>query len=310
MFCAFDLSAQNLIPNGDLEDTIPKNFDLKFAAEWDSPTNATPDYYTEYHNNLNNRGVPYNLNGFQQPKSGIAYVGFLVFSKPNPDFREYLQNQLVRELKKDSVYCFQVYVNLADSFTYATRNTLGVYFTDKMVDTNSVLYLGYVPNLILDSNYIEEKQSWIKMHSNYKAAGGEKYLLIGNFSNDSSIDTMALTGGSQLYYQATYLYFDDFYLGSCDSLPQDTSIGLIERKLKFKEAKVFPNPSTAQFNIEVKKADAYTLEVMDHSGRAVISDSFNGSTTQLNLAGFSEGVYFLRIISDRRAYYQKIILQD
>ena len=80
--------------------------------------------------------------------------------------------------------------------------------------------------------------------------------------------------------------------------------------MAFKEAIVYPNPSTSQFNIEVNEADTYTLEVMDHAGRSVFTNSFNGSTTQLNLAGLSEGIYFLRIISDQRAYYQKLILQE
>ena len=47
--------AQNLIQNGDLEDTIPRPFGYKFAKFWDIPTDGSPDYMSGFHNGFDNR---------------------------------------------------------------------------------------------------------------------------------------------------------------------------------------------------------------------------------------------------------------
>lgn len=134
MFFAFNLLGQNIIANGDLEDTIPKNFGLKFAKQWNSPSDGSPDYLTNFH--TVDFGSPDNFAGYQSARSGIAYLGIITFFS-NGLAREYVQNELIRALVKDSIYCFQMYVSIADSMNFATKNSLGLYFSETSIKSTT-----------------------------------------------------------------------------------------------------------------------------------------------------------------------------
>ncbi|MBI3509546.1 MAG: T9SS type A sorting domain-containing protein [Bacteroidetes bacterium] len=59
---------------------------------------------------------------------------------------------------------------------------------------------------------------------------------------------------------------------------------------------VYPNPSNGNFTISWKpKTAAAKLEVYDVSGKVVLVQTINRSTTELNIENFSSGIYFLRI---------------
>jgi len=316
VFCVGKLSAQNLISNPSFEDTVSGNFGLKYAANWSFPSRGQAEYYTIYHNPSRPEwGVPNNYPGYQLSNSGNAFIGIRMYSLYNANFkrvREYIQSQLVQPLEKDSNYCLQLYVSLADSFRYASRNQIGIHFSQTEISVNTDFHLSLTPQIVVSPNdYIVDKVNWLKFNFSYIASGGEEYIILGNFNDTSAIDTMFVDGGrkAELAYIGTYYYIDNIYFGQCDSLPQDTSIGLTERKLNYNEAKVFPNPTKGRINIEVERSDNYKLEVFDKAGRSVMTDAFIGSSTQLNLKDLTRGIYFLRVISDRRAYYQKIILK-
>ncbi len=308
---------QNLLPNPSFEDTAVKVTPLYLPSQWMSAVQEGWDYYSPLNDSISaDWSAPNNLFGFQVAKHGQSYVGIKVFDLYDTSIskgREYLQCELKNPLIQDSTYCLQLYTSLVDSASHASKSHMGIYLSFNRVSGSNNQLLPYTPQIILSpDSHISSKLEWVRVNQTYTASGGEKYFTMGNFKNNDFLDTVSIEGGGNQFWMKTayYYYYDDFYLGPCDSLPQDTSIGLLERKMAFKEAIVYPNPSTSQFNIEVNEADTYTLEVMDHAGRSVFTNSFNGSTTQLNLAGLSEGIYFLRIISDQRAYYQKLILQE
>jgi OmpA-OmpF porin, OOP family len=119
---------------------------------------------------------------------------------------EYLQNKLLKPLKKDSLYCFAMYVKLANQCAYAS-NGLGVHFSSKPVtDINEVIQLQ--PELLLNENYLPCKSKWMLLQCKYRAKGGEKYLTIGSFK---PLDKIALT--PVIGYSAeTYYIIDDVSL--------------------------------------------------------------------------------------------------
>ncbi len=208
------LIGQNLIQNGDLEDTIPRPFGYKFAKFWDIPTDGSPDYMSGFHNGFDNRfGVPMNFAGYQNGKLGISYIGFQSVSFNSLDRREYIQNKLRYDLKKDSIYCLQFYISLGDSSRLATKNSLGVFFSNFRIDSNITNNLSLTPQLILDSNYIVDKKQWILVEGIYKAEGGEEYITIGNFNSDIETDTIQLNnGGNEPFMNSAYYYVDNFFL--------------------------------------------------------------------------------------------------
>ncbi len=308
MFCANSSLAQNIIPNGNLEDTIQKNFGLKFAKEWDSPTNGSPDYLTNFH--IVDFGAPDNFAGFQEAKSGIAYLGIITFFS-NGLAREYIQNKLIRSLQKDSSYCFQMYVSLADSMNYATKNSLGVYFSETAINSTTRVNLPFTPYLEVDSTFNIDKTNWVKVGGSFVANGNEEYLIIGNFNDNSNTDTSFVDGGgNDPMFQAAYYYIDNVFLGHCDSLPVDTSIGLRENSLKDK-LNVYPNPFEGRVVVNYEGNQSLNFILYNLLGKEVIVSPTGTINNRyaLDLGDLPKGIYFLSVSDGVNRVTKKLIKQ-
>ncbi|MCB9262845.1 MAG: OmpA family protein [Flavobacteriales bacterium] len=137
-------------------------------------------------------------------KSGTGCVGFRVYSLVRDI--EYLQNRLVKPLKKDSVYCFSLYVKLANQCAL-TSNGLGIHFSKKPIKSiNEVI--DKQPNLLLNESYLPYKSKWMLLQCQYKAQGGEKYLTIGSFKHLRDISLTPVKG----YQHEAYYIMDDLVL--------------------------------------------------------------------------------------------------
>jgi hypothetical protein len=71
---------------------------------------------------------------------------------------------------------------------------------------------------------------------------------------------------------------------------------------------IFPNPSEGKFTITAKEMHAAELVIYDVNGQLVFSAPFD-SETEIDLTGFSAGVYFIRVFDNERAFSQKIIVK-
>ncbi len=71
---------------------------------------------------------------------------------------------------------------------------------------------------------------------------------------------------------------------------------------------IYPNPSNSLFNIELNNfSSKETLYVYDIFGRKVKTKKLNEQRTTVSLNGFSEGVYFFKIISKNGMSIKKVI---
>jgi hypothetical protein len=292
---------------------------LYLPNEWYSPTYGSPDYYISY--NSPRWGVPINITGNQEAKEGVAYIGFIIYTNYNDNIkrrREYIQSQLIQPLVKDSNYCLQLYVSLADSFRYASRNQLGVYFSQTEINFNTDFHLPFTPQIIVSPDeYITDKANWLKFNFEFTASGGEEYIVLGNFNDTTTIDTLFVGGGrkSELAYIGTYYYIDDVYLGHCDSIPQDSSIGLMEIKLA-SQINIYPNPTSEHLFINYEGNEQLQLQLYNIVGQAVeIKPQQTGKQLQLSLNHLNKGIYFLDISTaldvtgNRHRVIKKIIKQ-
>tara|TARA_R110002049_G_scaffold3502_3_gene26234 strand:+ start:1503 stop:3257 length:1755 start_codon:yes stop_codon:yes gene_type:complete len=242
-------TAQNLIPNYSFEDTSRTGWSFSLPDKWNlaSGINSQPEYYNEYHDNL--WTIPENFFGFQHPIFGTKYIGLKMYYFE--DFaikqRDYIPAQLIQTLKTDTNYCFKIHVNLPDSMRYASRNQLGIYFSNSRVSSTSNFNLPYTPQIIVSpTDYISEKENWSVFNHTYKASGGERYLVMGNFNDTTAIDTLFLGNKTEnINYNGTYYFIDNLYLGSCDSLPisYDGSV-----QTKFENTRCYTNNSTISVN--------------------------------------------------------------
>lgn len=210
--------AQNLVPNPSFESytTCPSSGgEITFAFPWYGVTSGgSTDYF--------NTCAPFGASsvpkhggiGYQFPRTGNGYAGIWMFSSAT-DIREYLQVQLTSPLSSGQCYQVVYYANLFNTMGYALSSVDGYFSTTAISSTGT----GYVLNLSpqikrFDLTAINDTVVWARISSIYLASGGEKYLTIGNFSDDLSIDTIN-TGSS---YYGSYYYIDDVSVISIDSI--------------------------------------------------------------------------------------------
>ena len=108
----YGINAQpNLVPNNSFEviDSCPSTVSqLRFAQPWFSPSLGTPDVYNACSGLL---GVPDNLLGYENARTGIGYAGIGIHGNIGTN-REYIAVKLNEPLKKYMYYCFTIYCSL------------------------------------------------------------------------------------------------------------------------------------------------------------------------------------------------------
>lgn len=322
IFCASLCDAQNLLLNPSFEDTIVRIASFHAPTHWTTPTTGSPDLMTPY--NLNNRSAPQNFAGYQFAHSGNNYMGMLIYrlfygSGGNPLLREYIQNDISPALQQDSMYCLQLFVSLADSLVHASKNKLGVYFSTTRIQSNNSNYLPYTPQIMVSpDSFITEKQAWLEYNFQYKAAGGERYITIGNFSDSSSVDTIFVGGGvrSDPNNLGTYYYLDDIYLGSCDSVPVYTSVGLPKENILEQQIRVYPNPTAKHVFISYSGSKKLEYRLFNLVGQATETRQLQSGTSttlsdhnkiQISVGHLPKGIYLLEIMAGEERITKKIV---
>lgn len=184
---------------------------------WWQPTKGSSDYFHP----CGGREclTPRNKMGNQVPHSGEAYCG-IYCSKEN--YREYLQTELKKPLVAGHRYRVSFFVSLADKSPHAVA-TLGALFTTERIadstweilmqretiDEMQVIATYYKPQVVNPSNrVIIFMDQWNEIAGEFTAAGGEKYLTIGNF-NSFNHSSVVPTHAENAVLSGAYYYIDD-----------------------------------------------------------------------------------------------------
>lgn len=79
-------------------------------------------------------------------------------------------------------------------------------------------------------------------------------------------------------------------------------------KLDKGELKVYPNPFHDKIYLELlAPTQEATVDVLDSTGRKLLSRKLNDKRTEINLSAFLEGIYYMKIITNRSTTTRKII---
>ena len=312
-FCLKLCNGQNYIPNYSFEDTATRVTPLYLPADWTAANQEGWEYFTPHQKQSRPLfSVPNNLAGTQVAKTGSAYAGVRIYglySSVRDEIREYLQVKLKHPLIFDSTYCFQLYISLGDTFQYASRNIIGVYFSNNQVYGNYSHHLPYAPQLVVSPNaYITDKVNWVKIDMQYQAQGGEEYITIGNFNDTNYIDTTFVPGGgSQFWAASSFYYLDDIWLSHCDSLPESLVTGLNEPFLK-QQFKVYPNPFVSQIMVESKGKENLSFALYNGLGQELeVQVQKQGHRHQINTGHLPKGIYWLRLSDGKESEIVKLI---
>lgn len=206
--------SENLIENGSFESVKGKLKGLgaiENAVNWYSPTPTKADLF------IQSDKIPFvstsaNKFGKEEPKQGDNYAGIVSFSFKEKMQRSYLSTHFSSPLVKGMKYCVSMHASLAEASMYAS-NKLAIHFSKKefSLSKSEAIIAG---NHILHplEKVINSTYGWEKICGVYTAEGGEKFITIGNFSqntnvkNEKTLKNKTFTGQQII---ASYFYIDD-----------------------------------------------------------------------------------------------------
>ena len=182
------------------------------------------------------------------------------------------------------------------SFWKKTENDLGRYvFVDLITNTGKKLSTnGYTDQ---DGN----SMSAATAHGTV-GAGWEKFTC--EFGKGTLLGETIV--GIQINYAKTGIgsytaYFDDFLVENGQALSTITP--------KFVEnvISVYPNPSHGVYTIKNNQNDSFTTSVYNLSGQMMLTKKSDNANETIDITGYPNGIYLLRINDKNNTYIQKLI---
>ena len=129
---------------------------------------------------------------YQSPRTGNGYAAMYFFNNtPIPNKRNYSAVQLNDTLRSGICYYAEFFVVRYNIANYCVNN-VGLIFSDTAIKQQSNgNYIAANPQILNYGNpVIIDSMNWTKVSGIYIAHGGEKYITIGNFKDDSNTDTI------------------------------------------------------------------------------------------------------------------------
>lgn len=197
---------------------------------WLSPNYVTPDYYNacQLDTLIRRYRTPTNQAGFQWPRSGEAYLGFIAYattkgSPPTKKIREYIQSKLHQPLDSGALYCARFYCSVGyyDDFNTLSTDDLAMAITvapprnkntAPYLDSNTDVSIQLSPQIINKGRFHTDTSAWYAVEGLFRASGGEEWITIGVFTDQGEADTVVLKPASQAnleHYAQAYYYIDD-----------------------------------------------------------------------------------------------------
>ena len=152
--------------------------------------------------------------GFQYPRTGIAFAGFNFWDSIG-DNREYIEVKLIQPLDSGIHYCVEFWVN--NSGAQWAIDAFGLVFTKDSLITIEATPIIMNPDIENPSgNIITDTLNWTKINGTYLAKGGEQFITIGNFLNESDIHKFEF---STIPNGNAYYLVDDVSVIECEPKP-------------------------------------------------------------------------------------------
>jgi len=247
----FMVNAQNLILNGNFEDTIacPQNPSWKFFLKHWIQRGGGGAYYNSCSSTY---GVPQNGPSYQNAHSGAGYIIEYTFDSiywQNGGTRTFAIGKLSQALVAGKKYHVGYYVSLADSVIIAC-NYMGMHFSDT-VPTFNGLNTYPVPPLTASVEFHQDltnKTDWTKLDTIYIANGTERFITIGNMRDNTQCHGIYVGGNdtctvNYCWDYAMYLV-DDVFVELLDETGLSPSSGLAKNGVG-----IVPNPNNGEFKL-------------------------------------------------------------
>ena len=208
-------TAQNLVPNPSFEDTA--NCDLSTqctllkATGWYNPTVSTPDVWDCDLDRLCGMGMADeggNNLSYQYAHEGTRHAGaFYWFGPGSSNTREYMGIRLNTPLEAGHLYEVSCWCSRARNYRYAVDH-IGAWLGLDSLWQNTTWWLAQTPQARLrdpSNAYLVEGDVWVQVADTIVAAGGEEWLVVGNFDVADSVDGIVAEPGAVNHFAYYYL---------------------------------------------------------------------------------------------------------
>lgn len=210
LFTQFALG-QNLVPNPSFENynNCPTNFsthyswglqfspsysDFPTVTDWIGPLwGSTSDYLNACVLYTNFVNVPNTGAGYQEARTGNAFIGLYMYNGQDTTYREFAEAKLTQPMIMGHDYYVSFFVNLGTrdhnlpssigtmQYKLVAIDSIAIHFSDTLViDSNNHLNL---PAHIAspEGQFLTDTVEWMKVHGIYTAMGNEQWLVLGKF---------------------------------------------------------------------------------------------------------------------------------
>jgi len=296
LFTAFNLAAQNLVPNPSFEEysQCPDfSSNVAYATGWWG-VNNTPDYFNvcDTFQPPLSFGAPANALGWQHPFDGNAYVGMFSYDF-DPDYREYIGCALIDSLRAGYTYRIRMQVNRGNVWGLAT-DKIGMRFANILYTESNPIPLDNTASVWVDT-IVADTANWVLLQWNYTPAESFKYLYIGNFFDDANTDTIwTVESAFKAYY----------YIDSVEILCVDSRCTNASPSVTSLPQYIWYNPASKSIDATSTLRTNFTLIVHDALGRRLL----RVGSPPIDASALPSGVYIVTILGDDFAVHHKILV--
>ena len=316
LFLSFALNkaySQNLVPNSGFENytqcALSYNF-IYYAFPWFQPANflgnTTNSSSSDLFDTCSNHpifppimGIPRNELGYQTARTGVGYAGIIVHYESGNNYREYIEVKLNDTLVANKKYCVEFYVSLADSAEAAISNMGAFFSTDSLLDNRfGHLAIDYVSPQIENhlSNMLNDTLNWMLVSGSFIAAGGERFMTIGNFHLPANTNSQSL---SPIVYFGAYYYIDDISVIYCDPS--------VVEEMEIQDVEISPNPATNEIML-TSNQKLKTIHIYNVLGEEVLKlERIATSEKAIDISLWKAGVYFVKVETEKGVVRKKVV---
>lgn len=132
-------------------------------------------------------------------------------------------------------------------------------------------------------------------------------LYLRNSSDDSWKD---ITPNNESRYIRDVVLLDNSTIYAVDYngnlYSSNILLSVDENKELNNSVNIYPNPTSSSITIDFSTRSEYTVKIYDLNSRLLISSR---NTSKLDLSNFNQGIYLLKIETNKESYYQKLIIR-
>lgn len=187
-FCDGDLKSQNLVPNSSFEEYT--DFNHTTTGNWQKVQRSdSPDYFNT-NRQISEDNMADRYTGIPGPNTGSGFIGIFCYNqnaeKGIRSVREYVEVSLSDSLAKDNLYKVSISI-IPDRESNVSVKQIGVLFSPVplLFKKDGGLFT-VTPQVVYELPQEDNISGWLSLQTYYRAMGGEKFIVLGNFRDDRS----------------------------------------------------------------------------------------------------------------------------